>query len=216
MSVEMPARTRRSAFTLLEVMVAIVLTSIVVVIAYAMAQAGIDARTRLTTRLREVQSARAAREILRDALRNARAAHGTGDRRGGVLLSNDTLSFVAAGGATPLDPDYDWMFTVAPGRGGLNVTAVAVGHAPLAQVAFAVPEVTRWDVWMLAPDGRTWRTAWDEPTLMPRAVVVAFWHGDRLSGAPLHVVLWPGSAPAVADSVPGLRTAAGGPQRASP
>lgn len=212
----MPARGRRGGFTLLEVMVAIVLTSIVVAIAYAMAQAGIDARTRLTVRLRRVQSARAAREILRDALRNARAAQRAGDPRGGVVLSNDTLSFVAAGGATPLDPDYDWMFTIAPGRGGLHVTAVAVGHAPPAQVAFSVPEVTRWDVWMLAPDGRTWRTTWGEPTLMPRAVVIAFWNGDRLSGSPLHVVLWPGSAPAVADSLPGSRIAASGPQGASP
>ena len=194
---ELPARRRVVGFTLLEVLVAIVLTSIVVVVAYAMAQAGIDARTHLTTQLRDVQSTRAAREILRDALRNARAQDPGDSGRGGVTLSNDTLSFVAAGGATPLDPDYDWIFTIAPGPHGLMVSAVARGHAAPAVVHFAVPEVTRWDVRLLAPDGLTWRSAWNEPKLMPRAVVIAFWNGDRLSGLPLHVVLWPGPAPAI-------------------
>ena len=209
----MPAETsappRRVAFTLLEIMVAIVLTSIVVAVAYAMAQAGIDARARLTSHLHATQSARAAREILRDALRNARAAENAGDPRGGVLLSNDTLTFVAAGGAAPLDPDYDWRFTIAPGRGGLTVTAVALGHTHPAAVTFNVPEVTRWMVWMLAPDGRTWRTDWTEPVLMPRAVVIGFWNGNHLSGLPLHIALWPGASPAVADSLPGLFSAAG-------
>jgi prepilin-type N-terminal cleavage/methylation domain-containing protein len=203
------APARRRAFTLLEVMVAIVLTSIVVAVAYAMAQAGVDARARLTSHLHATQSARAAREILRDALRNARAAQSAGDSRGGVFLSNDTLSFVAAGGAAPLDPDYDWRFTIAPGSGGLTVAAVALGHTQPATVTFKMPEVTRWTVWMLAPDGHTWRTDWTEPVLMPRAVVVGFWNGNHLSGLPLHIALWPGASPALADSLPGLSPAAG-------
>jgi prepilin-type N-terminal cleavage/methylation domain-containing protein len=209
MQAGMPAPRRRVGFTLLEVMVAIVLTSIVVAVAYAMAQAGVDARTRLTSHLRASQSARAAREILRDAIRNARAAQSAGDPRGGVFLSNDTLSFVAAGGASPLDPDYDWRFTIAPGRGGLNVAASALGHAQPATVTFRIPDVTRWSVWMLAPDGHTWRTDWNEPVLMPRAVVIGFWDGNRLSGLPLHIALWPGASPALADSLPGLSSAAG-------
>jgi prepilin-type N-terminal cleavage/methylation domain-containing protein len=201
------APKRREGFTLLEVMVAIVLTSIVVAVAYAMAQAGIDARTRLTDHLRTTQSARAAREILRDALRNARAAQTAGDPRGGIVLSNDTLSFVAAGGAAPLDPDYDWRFTIAPGRNGLTVAATALGHAQPATVAFRIPEVTRWTVWLLAPDGHTWRTGWTEPVLMPRAVVVGLWNGNHLSGLPLHVSLWPGATPVTADSLPSLGAA---------
>jgi hypothetical protein len=182
-------------------MVAIVLTSIVVSVAYALAQAGVDADARVTARVDAVQSARAAREILRDALRNARGGQQAGDARGGVVLSNDTLSFVAAGGAAPLDPDYDWMFTVAPGTGGLTVTAVALGHAQPARVVFAVPDVTRWKVWLLAPDGQAWRPTWSEPTLMPRAATIAFWKGDHLSGVPLHVVLWSGAASGATDSL---------------
>lgn len=191
---------RRRGFTLLEVMVALVLTGLVVTLAYATAHAGIDARDRLTSRLRAVESVRAAREIVRDALRNARAPEETGDPRGGFLLSGDTLSFVAAGGAGPLDPDYDWRFRIGPDRGRVRVTAVAVGHAAPAAVTFIVPNATRWTVWMLAPDGETWQSAWADASVMPRAVVVAFWDGSRLSTWPLHVALWPGAAAAVADS----------------
>ncbi len=209
----MPARLRRGGFTLLEVMVAIVLTSIVVTVAYAMAQAGIDARARLTTHLRATQSARAAREILRDAIRNARAAQSAGDPRGGIILSNDTLSFVAAGGAAPLDADYDWHFTIAPTRNGLAVAATALGHSAPATVTFTVPDVTRWTVWLLAPDGHTWRTDWSEPVLMPRAVVIGFWNGNRPSGLPLHISLWPGASPVAADSLPALSAVPAGSPR---
>ncbi len=198
----MPLRARFAGFTLLEVMVALMLTGLVVMVAYATAQAGIDARTRVTTGLDAVQSSRAAREILRDALRNARAPQEAGDPRGGFILRNNALSFVAAGGATPLDPDYDWRFTIAPDRGHLQVSASAVGHAAPAQVTFSVPDVTQWSVWMLAPDGHTWQAEWSDPEIMPRAIVIAFWQGDHLSGWPLHLALWPGSTPTTTDSLP--------------
>lgn len=209
MPVGTPAPARRSGFTLLEVMVALVLTSVVVLVAYTVMQATLDARTRLTAQLRDVQRSRAGREILREALRNARAPRAAGDPDGGVVLANGTLSFVAAGGAAPLDPDYDWRLTVAPGRGALNVVAVAMGHAAPAQVVFSVPDVTRWDVQLLSPDG-TWQSTWGDPKSMPRAVAIAFWNGNHLSGSPLHIALWPGSALAAPDSVPGPAAAAGG------
>lgn len=194
-------RTRLSGFTLLEVMVALVLTGLVVVVAYAAAQAGMDARTRLTARLQAVRSARGAREILRDALRNARAPEAPGDPRGGFVLSNNTLSFVAAGGASPLDPDYDWRFTIGPDHGQVRVQAVAIGHAAPAQLSFGIPGVTQWRVWMLAPDGRTWQSEWADSSAMPRAIVVAFWNQGRLVDWPLHLALWPGARPAAADSL---------------
>ncbi len=178
----------RQGFTLLEVMVALVLTAIVVSVAYAMSSAAIDARARLTSGLRTVQGSRAAREMLRDALRNARAPRPP-SIPGGVYLSHDTLSFIASSGVSPLDPDYDWQFTVAPGRGALGVTAIAIGHARPATVAFAVPEVTRWSVRLLAPDGQSWVNAWHDTTFMPAAALITFWNGDRLSGLPLHVAL---------------------------
>jgi prepilin-type N-terminal cleavage/methylation domain-containing protein len=201
MMIGMSTCGRRQGFTLLEVMVALVLTGIVVLVAYAAAQAGIDARTRVASGLRAVQSSRSAREILRDALRNARAPQDSSDLRGGFVLTNNKLSFVAAGGATPLDPDFDWRFTVVSDHGHVRITAVAVGHADPAGVTFLVPDATRWTVWMLGPDGTTWQAEWSEADGMPRAVVVAFWNGDRLSAWPLHLSLWPGSTPTATDSL---------------
>jgi prepilin-type N-terminal cleavage/methylation domain-containing protein len=207
----MPVATpaRRSGFTLLEVIVALVLTSVIVLVAYTMMQVGLDARERLTVHLRDVQRTRAAREILREALRNARAPRTPGDPAGGVFLSNGTLSFVAAGGAAPLDPDYDWRLVIAAGRGALNVVATPIGHAPPTQVVFSIPNVSRWDVRLLSSDGRTWQSDWSDPKDMPRAAAIAFWNGNRLSGPPLHIALWPGSALAAPDSVPGVGPTAG-------
>src|SRR5271165_2322760 len=104
-------------FTLLEVMVAIVLTSLVVLVAYAAAHVTFDARARLASHLREVQSSRSARELIGSALRDARTPQRPGDP--GFLLQRGELSFVAAGGAEPLDPDYDWLITIQPSAQGL-------------------------------------------------------------------------------------------------
>jgi prepilin-type N-terminal cleavage/methylation domain-containing protein len=188
----------KTGFTLLEIMVALVLTSIVVMVGYAMAQASFDARTSLATHLRQVESARALRELLRDALRNARAPQRPGDP--GVVLSGNRLSFVAAGGAAPLDPDYDWQITIAPSGRGLQFVAIPLGHAPATQVAFTVPGVTRWSVQLLSPQGADWLSDWSEPKLMPRAVMISFWNGARPAIAPLHLVLW--TSALTRDSVP--------------
>jgi prepilin-type N-terminal cleavage/methylation domain-containing protein len=187
-------RNGRRGFTLIEIMVALVLTSIVVMVAYAMAQATFDARARVGARLHQIESAHALRELLRDALRNARAPQHPGDP--GMSLSNGRLSFVAAGGAAPLDPDYDWLVTITPSARGLEVVAVPLGHAPATQVSFRVSDVTRWDVQLLAPQGSHWLNAWSEPKLMPRAVAIAFWNGDTPASAPLHLVLWTSNLPA--------------------
>jgi|GEM_PF-3435155 len=201
---------RRGAFTLLEVMVALVITGLVVLVAIATTQATLEARTRLATHLETVQRARAAREILRDALRNARARSRADDPDGGLVLDHGTLTFVAAGGAAPLDPDYDWRFTIAPSAAGLRVSAAAVGHTQPAVVSFLVPEVTRWQVWLLAPDGSEWRTSWSDPRWLPRAIVIGVWHGNEPIGLPMHIALWPGAAPPVRDSVPGSGAASPG------
>src|SRR3989449_6303001 len=70
---ELSAGMRRtSGFTLLEVMVAIVLTSLVVLLAYGAAQVSYDAQARLGAELQGLQGARAMRELHQDALHNAR------------------------------------------------------------------------------------------------------------------------------------------------
>src|SRR6267378_7914235 len=186
--------TRASGFTLLEVMVAIVLTGIVVLLAYGAAQVSYDAHARLTADLRALQQARALRELLQDALRSARAPQRPDDPR--FALHEGRLSFVTAGSGPPLDPDYDWLLTVGPTAdgGGLELSATPVGRAPAAVVTIPVPDVTRWDVRALAPSRPQWLEEWPRTTLLPRAVAITMWHDSTPLGLPLQVRVGAGAA----------------------
>src|SRR2546428_3220555 len=135
---------RASGFTLLEVMVGIVLTGLVVLLAYGAAQVSYDAHARLRADVDALQEAQALRELLQDALRSARAPQRPGDPR--FTLHAGRLSFVTAGGGPPLDPDYDWLVTIQPGAGGLPLPPAPVGPAPAPHVTLPAPGVTRRDV----------------------------------------------------------------------
>ncbi|PYO33984.1 MAG: hypothetical protein DMD37_13635 [Gemmatimonadetes bacterium] len=186
--------TRASGFTLLEVMVAIVLTSLIVLLAYGAAQVSYDAHARLSADLRAVQQGRAFRELLQDALRSARAPQRPGDPL--FTLHAGRLSFVTAGGGPPLDPDYDWLLTVGPTAdgGGLELSATPVGRVPAAVVTIPVPDVTRWDVRALAPSLPQWLEEWPRTTLLPRAVAITMWHDSTPVGLPLQVRVGAGAA----------------------
>lgn len=177
--------SRASGFTLLEVMVAIVLTGVIVLLAYAAAQVSYDAHARLSADLRSLQQARALRALLRDALRSARAPQRPGDQR--FELHEGRLSFVTAGSEPPLDPDYDWLVTIAQSDEGLELSATPVGRAPNATVTIIIPEVTRWDVRALAPNPPQWLEEWPAMALMPRAVSITLWHNSMPLGLPLEV-----------------------------
>jgi len=190
---------RASGFTLLEVIVAIVLTGIVALLAYASAQVSLDARARLRAELRGLQQTRAVREVVQDALRNAQSPQRPGEP--GFTLQAGRLSFVTAGGGPPFDAGYDWLVTFGPSASGgeLEVVATPVGRAPPVQVAFTVPDVTRWDVRVLAPWGSQWLDEWLSGRVMPRAVAIMFWHDSVRVGPPVRVILAP-NPPFVTDS----------------
>jgi len=184
--------TRASGFTLLEVMVAIVLTGLVVLLAYGAAQVSYDAHARLSADLRALQQARALRELLQDALRSARAPQRPGDPR--FTLHAGRLSFVTAGGGPPLDPDYDWLLTIGAGSGGLELSAIPVGRAPAAVVTIRFPTVTRWDVQARAAGAAPWLEEWPMTTVLPSAVAITMWHDSTPVGLPLQVRVVAGSA----------------------
>src|SRR5437016_13025348 len=161
---------RACGFTLLEVMVAIVLTSLAVLLAYGAARGSYDAHARLSADLRALQQARALRELLQDALRSARAPQRPGDPR--FTLHAGRLSFVTAGGGPPLDPDYDWLVTIEPGADGLQLSATPVGRAPAAQVTIRAPGVTRWDVRARLAGASGWLEEGPMTTVPPSAVAI--------------------------------------------
>ena len=181
----------RTGFTLIEIMVGLVITSVVVLLAYGVAQVGYDARARMVTHLRDVESVRAIRTLLTDALRNVRTPDRPDDP--GFTLQNGSLSFVAAGGAPPLDPDYDWLIRVALGSHGLELAATPLGRTIPARVTFRSPDITSWDVRVLDADGTRWVQGWSDQRITPRAITIAFRHNSVTTGLPLEVVLWPGT-----------------------
>jgi hypothetical protein len=170
-------------------MVALVLTSLVVLMATAAARVSFDAKARLGADLKGLQGERAARQMLADALRNAEPPQRPGDP--GFQLQASRLSFVAAGGPPPLDPDYDWLISVGPDRGGVAFVAKPLGHAPPAAVSFALPGVTRWDVRVLVPGKPDGLTEWPNRRVMPQAVEIRFWDDTLPVASPLRVTLVP-------------------------
>jgi prepilin-type N-terminal cleavage/methylation domain-containing protein len=184
-----PARSE-AGFTLLEVIVAVMLTSLVVMLAFSAAQVSFDASARLGEDLHRLQSQRAIRQVLGDALRNAALPQRPTDP--GFQLRDDRLTFVAAAGASPLDPDYDWLVTVGPAGGRIEFVATPLGYAPPAEVRFTIPQVTRWDVSVMVPGNKAgWLREWPSGTVMPRAVEMKFWNDSLAVGPPLHVTLLP-------------------------
>ena len=184
-----PARSE-AGFTLLEVIVAVLLTSLVVILGFSAAKVSFDSGARLESNLRTLQSERAVRQMIGDALRNAQPPQQPLDQ--GFELRNDSLSFVAAAGTSPLDPDYDWLVTVEPAGNRVEFTARPLGHAPPVEVRFPLPQVTRWDVRvMTAGSTAGWLREWPGGTLMPRAVEMKFWNDSLPVGPPLLVTLVP-------------------------
>jgi prepilin-type N-terminal cleavage/methylation domain-containing protein len=179
-----------AGFTLLEVIVALILTSLVVMLAYGAARVSFDAKARLGAERRTLQGQRAARQMLADALRNVQPPIDPADPP--FELKGDRLSFVAAGGAPPLDPDYDWLISVGPAGDRVAVVAKPLGNAPVQQVSFTLPQVTRWDVRVLVPGNTVgWLREWPAGSLLPKAVEVRFWNDSLPSGDPLLVTLVP-------------------------
>ena len=98
----------RRGFTLLEILVSIVVTSVVALLVYGVADAAFTTRARLDERRLTLQAERAVRLILDEALRNARPALRAGDQtfvlddaRDAHGRPADRLTFVATGGFPP-------------------------------------------------------------------------------------------------------------------
>ena len=174
-------------------MIAVVLTSVVALMAYAAAQVSVEAGMVLQDGLRVVSGERAARQTLMDLLHNARPPLSRADT--GLVLAGDTLRFTAAG-APPLDPEYDWRVDMAPSGEGLRITARTLGRGPAARATLRLAHVTRWQVHVLPPRASEWLDAWVAGPVLPDAVGITLWSGERRLGAPLTVRLSGAASPA--------------------
>jgi prepilin-type N-terminal cleavage/methylation domain-containing protein len=177
---------RGAGFTLLEVMIAIVLTSVVALMAFASARVSAESAAVIQGSLRSLGSDRAARQALLDLLHNVRPPRARGDTS--FALSGDTLRFTAAG-AAPLDPEYDWLVAIHPADSGLALDARTVGRAPAARTRLRLGRVTRWQVRVLPPGGKEWSDVWVPAPVLPAAVAITLWSDERSPGRPFIVRL---------------------------
>lgn len=178
-------------FTLLEVMVALMLTSLVAMMAFATARLSAESAAIVERELLTVRSERAARQLLLDLLHNVRPPRVRGDT--GLALSGGTLTFTAAG-APPLDPERDWKITMRSADDGFSIAAQALGRGPGAVAELRLPQVTAWQVRVLPLRGNTWREEWASSPILPAAVAITLRRGERTLGAPVTVRLSDASA----------------------
>lgn len=182
-----PARLAagRSGFTLLEVLVAIVLTGVVGMLVYGAAGVAIDTQQRLEEKGREIRGRQAWRVTLQEAFRNTRPATTATDtafyleQRFIAGQPADRVTFISAGSMAPLTADSDWIVTLEVAAEGLVLSARPVGAVVPARRVVGIPGVTGLDVRVLdyePPAG--WLETWEYARFVPAAVELTYWTGE--------------------------------------
>jgi prepilin-type N-terminal cleavage/methylation domain-containing protein len=192
--------TARRGFTLIEVMVALIVSGLVVSLAYAAAQGGLDTEARLGTHRTHAESLVALRAMLTDALRHAERG-----RRGGPAVfalrdavdsdgaPSDSLVFLTRGIESPLGTSGIWTLLLTRRADTLRLAATAgtddrSADAGRAALLAEVPGVTGLDVRALGRTALTgWRGTWDDADVAPEAVSITLRGSDGGRAAPLVV-----------------------------
>lgn len=177
----------RRAFTLLEVLVALVVTSLVVSLAYAALQAAFDTRDRLDLTREGEEREAVARALLSGALRHALS--GTLGGEPVFVLQDgpsDRLVFRTRGVAEPLGATEAWEIEVTATDDGLRLAGTPLEDDGAAFVT-TLPRVRALDVRVRGRDARDgWLEAWPFADRSPVAVRLAFLDArGRATSAPL-------------------------------
>jgi prepilin-type N-terminal cleavage/methylation domain-containing protein len=175
-------RRRRRGFTLIEVVIALVITGLVVTLAYAAVQGGLDTRDRLTHQREQREALVTVRAMIRDALRHALPGVPGGPEVFSLVnrvtasgLAIDSLTFLSRGISTPYGTSTAWRVTVHVDTGGLHFVAMPGSTEGGDLVAAVVPGVTGLDV---QATGRgmvsRWMNDWNEPSVAPQGAAFSF------------------------------------------
>jgi prepilin-type N-terminal cleavage/methylation domain-containing protein len=188
---------QRSGFTLIEVLVAIVLTSVVSLLVYGAAQAARDTKARVEAERSSLQRALAMRLLLADALAGAQTTlraldtvfllDNRIDNRG---IPQDRLTFVASGDFPPLSPGVDWTVTLEATSTGLLLSGRPRGLRARARRLALLPGVRGLEI-RTKQTGKdvSWSSDWKYPTALPMAVQLTYWAESGPVGVPLTVRL---------------------------
>jgi prepilin-type N-terminal cleavage/methylation domain-containing protein len=186
---------RRAGFTLIEVMVSIVVTGLVVSLAYAATQAGFDTESRLIQHRAGSEREVAVRALLTDALRHqvdgvrgGEAVFALVDRSAVDGSSADSLHLVTRGIVAPLGTSRVWSLSAWRTGDTLQVEAHAVGADASAPPLHArLGGVRAFDVEALGRGlASSWRGDWPDDDVSPDAVALTLAHAE---GAPTRIVV---------------------------
>lgn len=174
-----------TGFTLLELLVAMVLTGVVALLVYGAAGVAVDTQRRLEEKGREVRARQAWRSTLQEAFRNTRPAATYADtafyleERFIAGRPADRVTFVTAGSMPPLTPDSDWIVTLEASEEGLVLSARPVAAVVPGRRVVGIPGVTGLDVRVLDQQfGAGWSETWEYARFVPTAVELTYWTED--------------------------------------
>lgn len=166
----------RRGFTLVEVMIALLIGSVVVLLAISTLRAGLDVQQRVMAARDADATATAMRALLSDAIRHAVA--GDADDPRGMHSDTDAdrgpaLAFVTRGVEAPLGGTAAWQVSLTTDAAGLTFAAVSRDHART-PLRMSSPATRRLAVRFLPIASSEWREGWDDATRLPEAVEVRF------------------------------------------
>jgi hypothetical protein len=163
---------------LIEVLVALVVSGLVVSLAYAALQGGLEARERLDRHRNGVESLAGMRTVLGNALRHALSgARGGPDvfslaDRSGPGGPADSLVFLTRGIVAPNGTSQAWRAIVTADSDGLRFFASPLDGSGQPVVG-VLPGVIALDVQVLARGSSTWTGDWPDRSIAPQAVALS-------------------------------------------
>ncbi len=176
--------SRRSGFTLVELMVAIVVTSIVALLAWSTVSAGLDTSDRLERHRVTVEARMIVRALLLDALRHLPEGGGAAMNDALFLVDDavtadglpvDALHFLSRGLTPPLGSSGMWTVTIEPAAEGLRLAASPANASDIAPIETTLPGVRGLQVRVLARTADSvWLERWDVLGRVPAAVALEF------------------------------------------
>lgn len=169
--------SHRTGFTLLELMVAIVISGLVALLAFSAITAGLDTLDRVEAHRRDSQSRSLARPLIADALRHIADA---GARSANVFQvsqpsagGNTSIVFLTRGVEAPLGASGLWKMTLAMSERGLAIDAVPMEDARQSPISSVIPGVRQMRLRMLPTrQDQLWVTNWQSPRQHPYAIKI--------------------------------------------
>jgi prepilin-type N-terminal cleavage/methylation domain-containing protein len=195
---------RTGGFTLLEVMVAIVITAVVALLAFGTLSTALDGEEQLQRHQETAEAQMIVRALLMDALRHPPEEGGAAmnemlfEIEDGVYdtgLPADAVRFRSRGLAAPLGATGEWTVELAASPEGLRLLATPGANSDALPIEALILGALGLDVRALARlDDGIWSEQWESPGRVPAAVALAFLDERGQPVAPALVVrgLWEG------------------------